>query len=210
MSTPNCTLYIVRHGESLANVDNIFGGDYPLSPTGQLQAAALATQLAGIHFDAIFTSDLVRTQQTVAQIANEQALQITTLAALRERHYGDFENKSIKDLSDELRAQLRQSQDLSEDEHWFSEYPPKAETNDAAATRFITKLREISIAWPGKTVLIGSHGNLLRILLAKLGYASFKQLPSGSIANTAIVKLHSDGVDFFIEETIGVSKIAIG
>ena len=39
------TLYLIRHAESVANADNLLAGriDYPLSPTGKLDAAAIAS-----------------------------------------------------------------------------------------------------------------------------------------------------------------------
>ena len=42
------TLYLIRHAESVANADNLLAGriDYPLSPTGKLDAAAIASEFA--------------------------------------------------------------------------------------------------------------------------------------------------------------------
>ena len=63
------TLYLVRHAESVANADNLLAGriDYPLSPTGKLDAAAIATEFAAkIDVDLIWCSPLLRAQQTAA------------------------------------------------------------------------------------------------------------------------------------------------
>ncbi|MBI3069752.1 MAG: histidine phosphatase family protein, partial [Candidatus Levybacteria bacterium] len=61
--------------------------------------------------------------------------------------------------------------------------------------RFITFLREISVAYAGKTLLIVTHGAMIRILLIHLGVGSYDDFIA--IPNTAYIKLASDGVDFF-------------
>ncbi len=73
----------------------------------------------------------------------------------------------------------------------------------------ILKLREISVAYPNKTVLVVSHGGPIRMFLAKTGYLSKKDLPGGSFKNAGYIKVLSDGVDFFIEEVKGVDKTKI-
>ncbi len=63
------TLYLIRHAESVANADNLLAGriDYPLSPTGKLDAAAIASEFATkFAIDLIWCSPLLRAQQTAA------------------------------------------------------------------------------------------------------------------------------------------------
>jgi probable phosphoglycerate mutase len=73
-------LLIVRHGESSANAEGRMQGqrDYPLSETGQRQAAQLGRFLvaAGLRFDAAYTSPLTR--------ARETALALTTALGMPE------------------------------------------------------------------------------------------------------------------------------
>jgi len=73
-------LLIVRHGESVANAEERMQGqrDYPLSPTGENQAALLGRFLhqAAYHFDAAYTSPLTRARST--------ALALTTALGLPE------------------------------------------------------------------------------------------------------------------------------
>lgn len=60
-------LVLVRHGQSTANLANIFTGwlDVPLTTTGEAEAAAVATRLRGFRFDEAYTSCLVRAQRTL-------------------------------------------------------------------------------------------------------------------------------------------------
>ncbi len=78
MNTPTTPpiyhLTLVRHGESLGNLEDRLQGlrDYPLSETGRAQARALGErwQREGLSFDAVIASTLSRASET-AQILSE-------------------------------------------------------------------------------------------------------------------------------------------
>lgn len=60
-------LYLIRHGESVANRDHLAAGwgAFPLTEKGQEQARRVGEQLRRLPpFDKIYVSDLVRTRQT--------------------------------------------------------------------------------------------------------------------------------------------------
>jgi broad specificity phosphatase PhoE len=94
------TLTFVRHGETSANAAGIIStappGE-PLDATGVLQADAVAAKLSadGTAYDAIFTSDAIRTQQTAAPFALlHPTLPVTHLGGLNEVNGGIFEGQS--------------------------------------------------------------------------------------------------------------------
>lgn len=96
------TLTFVRHAESEANAAEIASTEVPgpgLTPTGQEQAAALATTLAGSNYDGVFASQLLRTQETAAPIAKSLGEQVTVLPGLNEIPAGWFEGMPIADTS---------------------------------------------------------------------------------------------------------------
>ena len=72
--------------------------------------------------------------------------------------------------------------------------------------RFIRIIRQISLAYISKTVLVVNHGGLMRHLLIHLGYGAEAELGWGAIGNCGQVELLSDGIDFFIQETYGITK----
>ena len=87
-------LFLVRHGQTHANVARQLDTAVPgldLTDTGQEQARALAERLAGEDLGAIYTSDLVRTQQTAAPLAERLGLEMVVLPGLREIQAGDYE-----------------------------------------------------------------------------------------------------------------------
>ncbi|KAF7337920.1 Phosphoglycerate mutase-like protein [Mycena venus] len=59
---PFAKIYVVRHGETQANKDSVIQGqlDTELNETGVEQARRVADALRSVHFDAAYSSDLVR------------------------------------------------------------------------------------------------------------------------------------------------------
>ena len=90
-------LVLVRHGQSEWNLKNLFTGwrDVELTEKGVAEARAAGQKLKakGLTFDAAFTSDLKRAQNTLKLIQEEMGLAnlpVTKNLALNERDYGDL------------------------------------------------------------------------------------------------------------------------
>ena len=64
------TIFLVRHAEKASDAP-----DTPLSAQGRLRAECLATMLRDAHIEKIYTSNLQRTQQTAAPLAQRLHLQ---------------------------------------------------------------------------------------------------------------------------------------
>ena len=203
-----CTLYLVRHGETEWNVKRINQGqsESSLTEVGIKQAKETALKLKNIKFDAIFSSDLTRAKRTAEIIKLDRELVIQTSKLLRERALGSFEGKHSDIFKNTLKDKLAQRENLSDEESWSFELADDIETDEVLVTRFITHLREISVAYPSKTVLVVSHGGPIRMFLLKIGFAKKKELPGGSFKNAGYVKILSDGINFFVKEVQGIRK----
>lgn len=199
-------LYLVRHGETEFNVQRIVQGnsDSPLTEKGIEQVSATREDLKGIDFDAIFSSDLPRAQHTADILRLDKEILIQTSELLRERNYGRFDGKPSGDYQESIKNKLLEREKLSEEEQWLHEVDPEVETDEKMMSRFILKLREIAVAYPGKKVLVVSHAGILRTFLIKVGYANRKELPVGSFKNAGYIEVASDGVDFVVKGTKGV------
>ena len=134
-------LYLVRHGETVDNVNRIMQGQTQgcLTPEGERQARALAMRLAGIHFDAFVSSDLKRAVDTCRIIASGRASEVITTPLLRERDWGGFTGRYIPDLKD-------------------AEWPADIETLDDMKRRASDFIGYIRTAFPCKRVLAVGHG----------------------------------------------------
>lgn len=202
----SCTLYIVRHGETEWNVQRIIQGqtDSRLTEKGQKQAKILAERFRNIKFDAVFSSDLVRAQRTAEIISIEHSLAVKTVKVLRERKFGRFEGKKEEEFEREFKQVFDKINQLSQGERLKYKLADDIESDEQIVSRFITFLREIAVAYAGKTVLVVTHGGIIKHFLVHLGFAKREELPVGAIANTAYIKLRTDGVEFFVKETEGI------
>lgn len=206
------TFYIVRHGQTDWNLKGVLHGgnaNTSLNTTGKQQAQELAEVLQQIHFDAIFASDLDRAVQTAEIIAKDRDLTIKTAKALREKSYGSYEGRDRQAVKEELKHLFDAVEKLSDEEKMKFKIYQDGESDAEAVERFMRHLREIAIAYPGKTILIASHGGIMRYLLIKLGWASYDELATHGIKNAAFIKVACDGIDFFIKETYLIEKAKV-
>jgi 2,3-bisphosphoglycerate-dependent phosphoglycerate mutase len=198
-------LLLLRHGESTANADDVFGGwlDYPLTERGCDQAATAGRLVrdAGLHPDAVHTSLLTRAVDTAAIALAEIAPWQATVARswrLNERHYGALQGRARDDVRSELGDQsyrgIRRSYDAvppslddvdpmhpCRDPRYAgvpAEELPAAESLADVHRRLIPHWRDAIRAdlVAGRTTLVVAHGNSLRALCMILDGLSPEQV----------------------------------
>ena len=176
-------LILVRHGQSEWNEQNLFTGwkDPGLTELG-IQEAKKAGSLIldqGIVFDEMFTSMLVRAQDTgviILNSINQQDIPITKNQALNERNYGSLaglnKDDSRKKWGEEQVHIWRRSFDVP---------PPDGESLKDTAERVLPYFKEhiMPKVIQGSSILVAAHGNSLRALIMELD----------SISSEDIVKL---------------------
>ena len=91
------TLYLVRHGETVDNVNQVMQGQTQgqLTENGIRQAQEVRDQLASEDFAAIIASDLKRSVDTARIIAEPHCLEVVQTVLLRERDWGGFTGRYI-------------------------------------------------------------------------------------------------------------------
>ncbi len=177
------TLVLVRHGQSIWNMENRFTGwvDVPLSEKGREEAKLAATHLRGFKFDIAYTSMLSRAQETLAIILRELGLNLPVIRdqALNERHYGDLQGLNKADTArrygDEQVKIWRRSYDVP---------PPNGESLELTAKRTLPffdraiggDLRQ------GKNVLVVAHGNSNRSIVMELDKLTGEQVVGVELA----------------------------
>lgn len=196
------TFYIVRHATTTWNEKRLIQGhkDTLLSETGLIEAKELAKKLKDIKFDYVFSSDLLRAQRTAEIIAMEHKLTVKTTKLLRERNFGHLEgvpSGSFKEWDEILRK-------LSHQERYTYKLTDEIESDEEIVNRLLTFLREIAAGSPGKTVLVVSHGGIMRATLIKVGFATYDNMLHGAVKNNGFIKLQTDGSDISIKEVSGI------
>ncbi|MHB9036142.1 MAG: histidine phosphatase family protein [Armatimonadota bacterium] len=156
-------LYLVRHGETVHNLEGRIQGhsDSPLTPLGIRQAEAAALRLASEKFDAIYSSDLGRAVDTAEAIAFRHGLPVQTTDLLRESDLGHVQGLTQKEF-EELYPEDYRKWRANSAEH----RPPGAETLDSVISRCAEFLRLISENHrDGERLLAVVHGGSLRGLI---------------------------------------------
>jgi len=101
-------LYIVRHGQTDYNLNNMFQGtsDIPLNETGIVQANQIAAMLDSIPFAAAYHSPLLRAKVTCERIINEK-LKLVPDERLREVYFGRWEGVTRDEIKRRWPEQFR-------------------------------------------------------------------------------------------------------
>ena len=93
-------MIFVRHGQSEANLAEIFAGhtDIPLTDLGKRQAENTAQFLKDYPIDVIYSSDLLRAMQTAEPTARMHGMEILPDERLREIYAGEWEGVTFAAL----------------------------------------------------------------------------------------------------------------
>ena len=176
---------IVRHGLSEGNRAKIYQGqlDVPLAPQGHMQAEKTAVYLAEHYsINAIYASDLTRTCQTVQPLADRLGLPIHTCRDLREIDVGVWQGKSFEEVQREFPAEYMHYINDPDTFHFVD-----GEDVATLVRRSLLALARIAKENDGKTVVIGTHGGVIRALLATWNGLNVKRIKEITpIANCSI------------------------
>ena len=155
-------LLLVRHGDIATDNTERFWGqtDITLNETGILQMEHLAERLSGEPIDEIYSSDLSRAFKSAEIIASRHNLTITTSEKLREIHFGDIEGLTFEDV-DRRYPELSKSWSDNDLQFRF----PNGESLAELEQRITGFLADIALFNRDRTILIVSHGGLLRMLI---------------------------------------------
>jgi len=203
---------LIRHGESIWNLENRFTGwaDVDLTPTGieQAQAAGRLLKAEGYEFDLAYTSVLKRAIHTLwhtLDAMDRQWLPVHNSWRLNERHYGALQGlnkaETAQKFGDEQVLVWRRSYDTP---------PPALEATDPRCERAdlrYAKLKAQDIPlteclkdtvnrvipfWTesmapaikaGKQIVVAAHGNSIRALIKYLDNISDDDIVNLNIPN---------------------------
>ena len=190
-------LVLVRHGQSMWNLENRFTGwtDVELSEQGIKEAkeAGKVLKEKGFNFDVAYTSVLKRANDTLKYILEElgeENIPVKKSWRLNERHYGALQGLNKDETKEKYGAEQvllwRRSTDvsppeLSKDDKRYpgndSKYSELKENELPTTENLIDTIKRVMEYWnsdikkdleTGKKVIIAAHGNSLRGLIKYL------------------------------------------
>jgi len=149
-------LILVRHAETEHNVAGIVQGwsDSALSERGRRQTRALASRVAGLEPNAIFSSPLERAMTMARAIAEATGLDIVALDDLREINLGQWEGQSYLDVR---RADPESVRRWRDDPDWAC---PEGESHNDVLERM---KRAFAAAAATTRPVIVTHGTAIRV-----------------------------------------------
>ena len=178
-------MVFIRHGETEWNASGRWQGhaDVPLSAHGQRQAKALAQRLSMWQADALICSDLRRASETAAFIGQTMSLPLIPDVAWREWDVGQFSGLTKAEIVER-----------------FPQYSgvgffdaPEGESISAFHFRIGRALAQLVSRFRGETVLVVTHGGVIRMVLAHVfDTPPESYLPFALRANTSITIVNAD------------------
>lgn len=150
----NTTLYMVRHAQSpyVPGRERMRG----LSAEGRKAAARVAELLSDIDVHVIASSPYERAVQTVRPLAERKGLDIAIYEELAERLIAGPDGRESWDA---VKEAIRRSFD---DPDFALE---GGESTREAQQRAIPVIRKLLVEHRGRSIVIGTHGNIMTIIL---------------------------------------------
>lgn len=193
------TIWLLRHGQTTANADQVIQGpriDAPLSTLGQRQADSLGRALSGEPLAALYSSPLLRARDTAGAVARHHRpraapgqLAVQVVPELYELDYGAFVGQRLPSIRDEM-DQVFDAWRLG----YVDEPFPGGESALLAQTRirpFANRLLEHA---RHQDVAVVAHGRINRVLIATLTGAGLTRLEDFPQSNACINELGVEGV----------------
>jgi 2,3-bisphosphoglycerate-dependent phosphoglycerate mutase len=163
-------LTLVRHGQSVYNLENRFTGsvDVDLTILGKEEAYQAGYKLRNYHYDAAFTSMLKRAQESLQIIlkkTGQEAIPVFKNSALDERNYGSLQGLNKAETVEKFGA--------AQVDLWrrsFAVRPPDGESLEDTYKRTVPYYQSAiePKLMADDRILIVAHGNSLRALMMYL------------------------------------------
>ena len=166
-------LLLIRHGQSVSNLQGVFTGHLNLELTDLgHQQAALTSEFIRNNYtvDAVYASDLCRAADTGRAVADPLGLPLHTDTRLREIYAGIWEGKSFDELTANFPAYAVFRGDIGTCQ------TDGGESVAQLSQRVLEAFTEIALANDGKTIVIATHATPIRAIMTHCKKYSLAQM----------------------------------
>jgi probable phosphomutase (TIGR03848 family) len=204
------TLFLVRHGLTAQTGRMLYGqtDGIGLDDRGRAQAEHLAARLTQVRPTAIYSSPLERCVETVGPLAAARGLPLVVREPLIEMHAGSWTGKPLARLR---RTKAWDEVQLRPDTFRF---PGGGESFAEARERSIGELRAIARRHRRGRVVVATHGDILRVMLADLAGAPLERFQRIVVdtASVSVVTLDASGSPrvLLVNDTGDLTRFAPG
>ncbi len=183
-------LYLIRHAVTAETGKRLSSKDpkIPLSAAGKQMATDLAEHLSSLALQSLYTSPMTRCRQTIAPLAAARGIPIRADKDFVEADYGKWLGRPLASVS-KLKAWV--SLMTSPSRFRF----PDGDTLAEVQQRAVAAVERLAYAHQGESVAVGSHADVIRVILANYLGAPLDLIHRINIApaSVSIVDLHHSG-----------------
>ncbi len=159
------SIYLVRHGQTAWNKEEIFRGrtDISLDETGLKQAELVGEYFKGIEIQGIYSSPLSRASQTAQKTARFHDLKVQPLPGIIDMSFGDWEGRPHQEIRENDSKTYRQ---------WIEEPHlvrlPDGEGLDDVRARAMAAMEDVIRDHPKQTLVLVSHRVICKVLICAI------------------------------------------
>lgn len=195
------TIYLIRHGKSVGNINHIWGMDYPLSFKGIRQARKLAK--LKLEPDIVISSNLKRTIKTAKIAFKRKRIEIDR--RFNELNFGIYESaKYIRKKDGYMDPISNQYYTNLKDFHIVT----KGTDATKNAKEFIDALKETSRKYKDKKIAIVSSAGAISSTIAYILTQDVNNFRYINLKNCEYIILNVEDDKIFIEEDIKVDVLS--
>ena len=180
------TLIFVRHGETAWSRarDFRFRGrrDIPLTELGVNQAQAVGSKLQTEKVSAIYSSPLMRARDTAKEIAKFHNIQVVAHPGFIDLNFGTWQGEQHRKLQEEQPELYNRWLDQPHTMEF-----PDGETLTDVRRRIEDALTDLVTRHENETIVIATHGAVLRVLLCFLHNVGNENYWKFTIDNCALI-----------------------
>lgn len=189
-------VYLVRHGQTIGDIEDRYGGDYDdsLTDEGEIQALKLADQLKDAGIQAVLCSPKIRAKQVAEIFKSAIGCEVNVLENLRERNQYGVLTGLIKSEAKE------KSPDLVEEVKDYRNTIEGAESYEDFRRRVEKVFGEFTSV-PYSTIAVVTHGGVIRTIFREI-------LKEGEIDvfDCGYAVLNVEGTEANIEKMDGIER----
>jgi broad specificity phosphatase PhoE len=181
------TIFLVRHGQTAANLDHRLAGitDVPLDPLGETQATEVAEYFRNVPFDTLLSSPLARARETARRIGTVTGHTPEPVPGLEEMHFGDCENLTLAEAIVQFPELKKMEDDLEDlDLAW-----PRGDSRRGFHQRVNATFLGILERYVQQSVVVVAHGGVIGSFVAQVEGGNPSQYARYSVANCSVTQL---------------------
>lgn len=194
--TPDTTIYLIRHGKSLANKKGVFAGrtEDHLIPEGRSQVEKLAKELKGRKIKKIYSSPVTRARESADIISSILQTPVIHNENLSDIRIPDWEGRFKKDLMKDKACGYHKWKDAPD--QFFPHNGEGLRDLQKRASRFIINLFQ---QHTGEEIAVVTHLAVARCIVLTFSGRELSNYREIEISNSSPLALSGNSTHIFIK-----------